>query len=183
LPEKEHAPAPAQLVAYASGACLADLEESPMSDAQNNSGTASVTRAILGVVAGALVWIFGFLVLAQILVLLWPAYAVPARTWTRTGTYTFTALMSVINACFWILVEIATGWVAAVIARRSRAVWVLAALVMVYLCFLHLFFAWQRFPWWYNLVVAISSGPAILLGGRLGATRVPAGSPAQIDRK
>jgi hypothetical protein len=153
-----------------------------MSDAQNKPGSASVTRDFLAVIAGALVWMFGFLVLAQILVLLWPAYAVPARTWTRAGNYTFTAPMSLINASFWILVEMATGWLAAVIARRSRAVWVLAVFVMAYLCFLHLFYAWQRFPWWYNLVVAISSGPAILLGGRLGAVREPAGSPAPIDR-
>jgi hypothetical protein len=75
---------------------------------------------------------------------------------------------------FWILAEIAAGWLTAVIARRAGAVWVLAALVMGYLCFMHLYYIWHALPWWYNLVVALASGPAVLLGGKLG---VPSARP------
>ena len=139
-----------------------------MSEAKQTKASPSLLRAILGVIGGAIVWMFGFLILARILVMLWPAYGVPARVWTQTQAYTFTAPMSVCNVSFWILVEIAAGWVVAAIARRSGAVQVLAALVMAYLCFLHLYFMWPKFPWWYNLAVALSSGPAVLWGGRLG---------------
>ena len=141
-----------------------------MSESMQTINPASLPRAILGVIAGALVWTFGFLVLARLLVMIWPAYAVPARVWVQSATYTFSTRMSVCNAGFWIVVEMAAGALTAVIARRQGPVRVLAALVMAYLCFLHLYFMWPKFPWWYNLVVALSSGPAVWWGGRLAAT-------------
>jgi hypothetical protein len=133
-----------------------------------------LVRTMLAVLAGAILWMVGFLVLAQILVLLWPAYALPARIWTRTGAYTFTPAMSVLNASFWILAEVGAGWLTAVIGRGPRAVWSLAVLVMGYLCFMHLYDLWHELPWWYNLVVALASGPAVLLGGKFRAREDPA---------
>jgi hypothetical protein len=138
-----------------------------------NMTSGSLIRPLLAVLTGAIVWMLGFLVLTQILVLLWPDYGVAARTWTHTNVYTFTPPMSVFNASFWILAEIAAGWLTAVIARRPRAVWTLAVLIMGYLCFVHLYYVWHEFPWWYNLVVALASGPAALLGGKLGARSDP----------
>jgi hypothetical protein len=135
-----------------------------------NTRSGSLVRSILAILAGAILWMIGFLILARILVLLWPAYALAAQIWTRTRVYTFTSPMSVFNASFWILAEIAAGWLAAVIARRPQAVWSLAVLVMGYLCFMHLYYVWDQLPWWYNLVVALASGPAVLLGGRFGRT-------------
>jgi hypothetical protein len=138
-----------------------------------NATPGSLIRPLLAVLTGAVAWMLGFLVLAQILALLWPAYGVAARAWTHANDYTFTLPMAVLNASFWILAEIAAGWLAAVIARRPRAVWILAVLVMGYLCFVHLYYVWEKFPWWYNLVVALASGPAVLLGGKLGARSDP----------
>ena len=138
--------------------------------AQLKSPSESPVRTILAVLAGAILWMVGFLVVARILAFVWPAYAVAARIWTRTGAYTFTPPMSVFNASFWILAEIAAGWLTAVIARRPQAIWSLAVLVMGYLCFMPLYYAWHEFPWWYNVVVALTSGPAVLLGGKLGGT-------------
>jgi hypothetical protein len=148
--------------------------------AQLKAPTVSLGRTVVAVIAGAILWMVGFLVLARLLVLIWPAYALEARIWTSTGAYTFTPAMSVCNALLWILAEIAAGWLAAVIARRPQAVWSLAVLVMGYLCFLHLYYLWPVFPWWYNLIVALASGPAVLLGGKLGKT--PHGSEAYIPR-
>ncbi len=45
----------------------------------------------------------------------------------------------------------------------------LAAVLMTFLCFMHLYLEWDRFAGWYNLAVALPSGPAVLLGGRLAA--------------
>jgi hypothetical protein len=138
-----------------------------------------LVRTLLAVLAGAILWMVGFLVLAQILVLLWPAYALPARIWTHTGAYTFTPAMSVLNASFWILAEVAAGWLTAIIARAPGAVWSLAVLVMGYLCFMHLYDLWRELPWWYNLMVALASGPAVLLGGKFGARGGPAVAVAE----
>ena len=112
-----------------------------------------------------------FLVLAQLLAMAWPDYASHARQWTSAGVYGFTAVMSGLNILFWILSEMAAGFLAIVLARRREAAWVLAALLMAYMCFMHLYAIWDRLPWWYNLLVALPSGPAVLLGSRLARPR------------
>jgi hypothetical protein len=142
--------------------------------AQLEARSGSPVRTLFAVLAGAILWMVGFFVLAQILVFIWPAYALPARIFTRTGAYTFTPLMSIFNASFWVLAEFAAGWLTAVIARRPQAVWALAVLVMGYLCVVHLYYVWNELPRWYNLVVALASGPAVLLGGKFGARSDPA---------
>jgi hypothetical protein len=124
-------------------------------------------RTVLGALVGGVVWMVAFLVLARLLMLTWPDYAVHARAWTTAGVYDFTPSMSVFNILFWIVSEIVAGWLAVVIARRPAAAWVLAVPLMAYMCFMHLYYVWDRIPWWYNLLVALPSGPAVLLGGKL----------------
>ena len=131
-----------------------------------------MVRGVLGVLGGAVVWMVAFFTLARILFLVWPAYALPAQVWRDTGAYEFGALMSVCNALFWLMAEIAAGWTAVVIAKRREAAWVLAALLMLYLSFLHLYYVWNNFPWWYDLAVALPSGAAVLLGGKLAGRRL-----------
>jgi hypothetical protein len=126
-----------------------------------------MVRGGFGVVVGAVVWMVGFWILAIALAQLWPDYAIHGRQWTHEGVFTFTPLMACCNLLFWALAEIGAGWVAAVIAKRRGAVWVLAALLGLYLAALHLGFYWSHFPWWYNLGVVIPAVPAVLLGGRL----------------
>jgi len=126
-----------------------------------------MVRSVLGVVAGAVVWMVGFLVLALVLAQLWPDYAVHGRAWTRQGVFTFTPLMACCNLVFWLVAEIGAGWTTAKIAKRRQAVWVLAGLIGIYLAGLHLLLFWSRFPWWYNLGVVIPAVPAVLFGGKL----------------
>ena len=126
-----------------------------------------MVRGVLGVLAGGFLWAAGFFVLALGLAQLWPDYAVHGRQWTRENLFTFTPLMACCNLVFWVLAEIAAGWVAATIAKRREAVWVVAALLGIYLATLHLLLYWPRFPWWYNLGVVIPVVPAVLFGGKL----------------
>jgi hypothetical protein len=126
-----------------------------------------MVRGVLGVVAGVIFWAVGFFVLALLLAQLWPDYAVHGRQWTRENVFTFTPLMACCNLIFWLLAEFGAGWVSGKIAKRREAVWVVAALLGIYLATLHLILSWSRFPWWYNLGVAIPVVAAVLLGGRL----------------
>ncbi|HEX6996599.1 MAG TPA: hypothetical protein VF322_00550 [Gammaproteobacteria bacterium] len=126
-----------------------------------------MVRGVLGVVIGGIVWMPVFFILAWLPASVWPDYARSGATWFDAGVYTFTASMSVLNAVLWLVASIVAGWLAALVARRREAAWALAVLVMLYMCFNHLYYFWDRFPWWYNLVVALPSGPAVLLGGRL----------------
>jgi hypothetical protein len=128
-----------------------------------------MVRSMLGVIVGGVVWMMGFFILARLLYLAWPAYAQSAQVYMSGGAYTFTPPMSGFNALFWFLAEIGAGWLTIMIAKRREAAWVLAALLMAYMCAMHLYLYWDRFPWWYNLVVALPSGPAVLLGGMLAS--------------
>jgi hypothetical protein len=128
-----------------------------------------MVRGVIGVFVGGLVWWMGFFGLARLLFLSWPAYATTAHEFMTTGVSGFTPTMYGWNASFWVLAEIAAGWVAVVISRRRESAWVLGALLMVFLCFMHLYLEWARFPALYNLAVALPSGAAVLLGGRIAA--------------
>ena len=138
-----------------------------------------MVRSVLGVVAGAIVWMVGFYALAIVLAKLWPDYAIHARQWMREGVFTFTAPMAFCNLVLWVLAEIGAGWLAGKIAKRHGAVWVLAGLLGIYLAVLHLVLYWPRFPWWYNLGVVIPAVPAVLFGAKLAnssrLTVIPSG--------
>ena len=93
--------------------------------------------------------------------------------------FTFEPPMAVVNVICWALAEALAGWVAVAIARRRETAWALAAVLALYLSFLHLYWNWADFPWWYNVVVALPAGPAVLLGGKLAGGFVrPALSPS-----
>jgi hypothetical protein len=97
------------------------------------------------------------------------------RQWTREGVFTFTPLLAFCNLVLWVLAEIGAGWAARRIAGRREAVWVLAGLLGIYLAVLHLVLYWPRFPWWYNLGVAVPAVPAVLLGAKLANSLRSAG--------
>ena len=136
-----------------------------------------MVRGIVGVVAGAVVWMLGFFVLALILAQVWPDYAIHGRQWTREQLFTFTPLMACCNLLFWMLAEIGAGWAAAKIAKRREAVWVMAGLVAIYLIVLHFILYWVRFPWWYNLGVVVPAVPAIFFGSKLAKAQLATSSP------
>ena len=122
---------------------------------------------MLGFVIGVVLWMPAFFLLVFLVSLVWPEYASHGRVWFETGVYTFAAPMSVVNATAWALAAVFAGWVAAAVARRPQAAWVLAAVLALYLGFLHLYLYWPNFPWWYNVAVAGLAAPAVLLGSKL----------------
>lgn len=126
-----------------------------------------MVRSVLGVIVGAAVWMVAFFTFAQVPMLVWPGYAQNARTYMEGGAYVFTAPMSATNAALWFFAEILAGWLVVVIARRRGPAFVFAALLFAYMCAMHLVLYWDRFPWWYNLVVALPSGFAVLVGANL----------------
>jgi hypothetical protein len=134
-----------------------------------------MVRSVFGVVAGVVVWMMGFWILASLLARVWPDYAVHGRQWIRDGVFTFTPGMACCNLLLWVLAAIGAGLVAGRIARRREAVWVLAGLLGIYLVVVHLVLYWPRFPWWYNLGVVIPVVPAVFLGAKLASSPRPAG--------
>lgn len=128
-----------------------------------------MVRAALGFVIGAVIWMPVFFVIAIGFSLVSPEYAAHGQTWMNAGVFEFTAPQAALNVVFWVLSEVFAGWLTAVVARRREAVWALAAIVLLYLCTLHIVLYWPQFPWWYNVSVVLTSAPAVLFGGRLAA--------------
>ena len=62
-----------------------------------------MVRSALGILCGGIVWQAAFLILAQLLIWVWPAYAVAARSFVTTHIFEFTPPMSALNILFWIL--------------------------------------------------------------------------------
>jgi hypothetical protein len=104
----------------------------------------------------------------------WVSYGVHARQWMDQRVFTFTPVTASCNLILWILAAVAAGWAAARIAKHRRTVWILAALIALYLAALHLVLEWSRFPWWYNLGVVIPAVPAVYAGARLAGLFGPA---------
>lgn len=129
-------------------------------------------RNVLGVLTGLVVWIPAFFILGWVLLLVWPAYGAAADTWGSSGRYELTPAMSAFNVLFWILAEILAGWLAVVIAKRGGVAYVLAAVMLAVMSFNHLYYYWDRLPWWYNVGLVVCVVPAVLLGGRFASGTV-----------
>ena len=137
-----------------------------------------MVRGLLGFVIAAAAWLAAFFVMTFGVAFVWPGYAAHGSTWFESGVFTFEPPMAVVNVVCWALAEVLAGWLAVAIARRREPMWALAAVLAGYMSVLHLFLEWPRFPWWYNLAVALPAAPAVLLGGRLAGRFLRSSSPA-----
>ena len=125
-------------------------------------------RATLGFVAGIIVWMPAFFVLAGAVGnIVWSDYGVRAEAWFEQSMYTFSSPMSWAHVACWALAAALAGWLATAIGRRPQVAWALAAVIALYLAAVHLVFYWSNYPWWYNLGVALPAAPAVLLGAKL----------------
>ena len=131
-------------------------------------------RQIVAIVVGLVVWLVGFTTLAFGVAQVWASYGVHARQWMDQRVFTFPPAAASCNLILWILAAVAAGWAAARIAKNRRTVWILAALIALYLVAMHLVLEWSRFPWWYNLGVVIPAVPAVYVGARLAGLFGPA---------
>jgi hypothetical protein len=124
-------------------------------------------RNLLAVILGLIMCnvVFGGLAIGTMFV--WPDYATHGDRWLDQRIFTFTSTMASMNLVFWVLAFIGAGWATEQISRDGRTVWVVAGLMQIYAVYVHLFREWSSFPWWYNLVVAVSVVPATWLGAHV----------------
>lgn len=136
-----------------------------------------MVRAVLGFLVGVIVWMPAFFLLAALGNFVWPEYRTHAQAWFENNVFTFPAPMAAYNAVCWAAAAVLAGWIAVAIGRRRQVAWILAAALGLYLSVLHLYLYWPRFPWWYNLAVALGAAPAVLLGARLTGRWRPSPAP------
>jgi hypothetical protein len=125
-------------------------------------------RSILALAAGYVAWVVGFMGPAIVLVSVWPALQEPARMALGEGRYdVFDTSMLVSFQLIWPFANGAAGFVARLIAKRRIEVWVGAALLVAYFAYNHLWRLWGVMPDWYNVVVVLLVGPAVVVGNSL----------------
>ena len=128
----------------------------------------NVLRHILGIIAGAAVCNYGFMVLVLGLAQVWPTYATHVNVYRQQNLFMFPPALAATTVLLWMIAAFAAGFVAMKITRTWRAVQVLTALVVTAAVLVHLILSWATFPWWYNIALVLLFGPAILLGARTG---------------
>lgn len=128
-------------------------------------------KAILGVVAGLVVFVAVATIGGLILRLSWPAYASVA------AAMTFTLPMLITRLSIGAVATVSAGFVTALIARRSiRATLTTGVLLLVGFVPQHIQI-WARFPAWYHLTFLLSLLPLTYLGGRAAQRmKAPAGA-------
>ena len=130
-----------------------------------------MTRTTLGVVAGLAVWVTVVTVAGMIMRGAWPAYDSVA------DAMTFTLPMMFARLAIGALATLATGLVAAIIARRSMLARLLPGVLLLVVFIPQHIMLWDKFPVWYHLTFLASLVPLAYLGGTIAA---PARAPVPL---
>jgi hypothetical protein len=120
-----------------------------------------MTKNIVGVVAGLVVWVIVATVAGFIMRVSWPAYASVA------SAMTFTLPMMIARLSIGALATIAMGIVTAAIAK-SVIVRLMPGVLMLLIFIPQHVMLWEKFPVWYHLAFLLSLVPLTYLGGRFG---------------
>ncbi len=123
-----------------------------------------MSKKILGVVAGLMVWVVVVMVAGELMRQSWPAYASVA------DAMTFTLPMMIARLSIGALGMLAAGLVTAIIVPRSP-VTRLAPGVLLLMAFIpqHVML-WDKFPIWYHSIFLLSLVPLTYVGGVLAST-------------
>jgi hypothetical protein len=118
-------------------------------------------KAIVGVVAGLVVWIAVAAAAGLSMRSSWPAYASVA------DAMTFTLPMLVARLAIGAVATLAAGWVATAIAPRSMVARLLPGLLLLVVFIPQHITLWNIFPVWYHLTFLLSLVPLTYLGGMI----------------
>ena len=123
-----------------------------------------MAKALLGVIAGLVVWLAAVTVAGLVLRASWPAYA------RMADAMTFTTPMLLARLAISVLATLAAGCAAAFIARRSLFARLLpGVLLLIGFIPVHINL-WDQFPVWYHLTFLVSLVPLTYLGGACDVT-------------
>jgi hypothetical protein len=131
-----------------------------------------MARTILGVVAGLAAFVIIATVAGLILRATWPEYASVA------DKLTFTLPMMFARLSIGAVAALATGWVTAAIARRSRLATLVAGALMLAAFIPQHIMIWDKFPVWYHLTFLVSLVPLTYVGGTIAGQGTGAAASA-----
>jgi hypothetical protein len=118
-----------------------------------------MSKNILVVIAGLVVWVIIVMAIGQIMRSSWPAYVSVATAMT------FTLPMLVARLSISVVATLAAGLVTASIAPRSTLVRLMPGLLLLVAFILEHIRLWDKFPVWYHLMFLVSLVPLTYIGG------------------
>jgi hypothetical protein len=122
-----------------------------------------MSKKILGVVAGLIVWVLVVMVVGEIMRRSWAAYASVAEAMT------FTLPMMIARLSIGALATLAAGLVTAIIVQQSTTARLMPG-VLLLIAFIPQHIAlWDKFPIWYHFTFLLSLVPLTWVGGTLGS--------------
>jgi hypothetical protein len=124
-----------------------------------------MSKKILAVVAGLLVWVAIVTVAGTIMRVSWPAYANVAEAMT------FSLPMLLARLSIGALATLGAGLVATVIAPRSKLVTLMPGLLLLVTFIPQHISLWDKFPVWYHLTFLLSLVPLTYIGGTISSRR------------
>jgi hypothetical protein len=122
-----------------------------------------MSRNILAVVAGLVVWLTAVIVAGIILRVSWPAYASVA------AAMTFTLPMLMARLSISVLATLATAFVTAIIASKSMIARLMPGLLLLLAFIPQHIMLWDKFPIWYHFTFLLSLVPLTWVGGMIAS--------------
>jgi uncharacterized protein (DUF983 family) len=120
-----------------------------------------MSKRILGVVAGLLVWLIFVIVVGEIMRWSWPAYASVA------DAMTFTLPMMIARLSIGALATLAAGMVTAVIVPQATITRLVPGVLLLIAFIPQHITLWEKFPVWYHFTFLLSLVPLTYVGGAL----------------
>src|SRR5215471_20443552 len=118
-----------------------------------------MSKKILGVVAGLLVWLIVVMVVGEIMRRSWPAYASVA------DAMTFTLPMMIARLSIGALATLVAGLVTALIVQHSTTARLMPGVLLLIAFIPQHISLWDKFPIWYHLTFLLSLVPLTYAGG------------------
>jgi hypothetical protein len=125
-----------------------------------------MSKKILGVIAGLVVWAIVVTALGQIMRSGWPAYAKVA------DAMTFTLPMLIARLSISVVATLAAGLVTASIVPSARVAGVMPGVLLLLAFIPEHINLFDKFPLWYHLTFLVSLIPLTYAGGTIATRRV-----------
>jgi hypothetical protein len=123
-----------------------------------------MSKKILGVVGGLIVWMIVVMVVGETMRRSWPAYANVA------DAMTFTLPMMIARLSIGALATLAAGLVTALIVPQSTMAKLMPGVLLLLAFIPQHIMLWDKFPIWYHLTFLLSLVPLTWVGGALAST-------------
>jgi hypothetical protein len=123
-----------------------------------------MSKKILGVVGGLIVWMIVVMVVGETMRRSWPAYANVA------DAMTFTLPMMIARLSIGALATLAAGLVTALVVPQSTMAKLMPGVLLLIAFIPQHIMLWDKFPIWYHLTFLLSLVPLTWVGGALAST-------------